>query len=118
MTTKICKHCKLKKPLEDYYACKGVVRPECKKCTIKKNGAYQRRTKAWLTRFGDVEARKNYFREYYHNNPDKHAKYRDNFRKTHPEYYREYYRNRKSQRIDKKRGSKDTPSQLNNTTNN
>lgn len=107
---KKCKTCKEVKSTSDFYAYKGVTRPDCKSCTIKKNGIRQRLTRSWLTRGGDVESRKQYYRDYYHNNPDKQAQYRENFKITHPDYQKEYYQKRRDNGYYKKRRGMDSSS--------
>lgn len=92
---KTCARCHLEKPEELFYFSCGKRRSECKSCTIRRNGRYQKRVKPWRNRDTTSEDRKAFMRKYYENNKEKFAKYRSNFRIRHPEYYKEYFRKRR-----------------------
>ena len=96
---KTCSRCFCKKILHmDFYMCQGVYRSECKKCTIKKNVAYQKRVGRWKERFIDEDDRKAYMKKYYEANKEKFAAYREAFRNKNPEYYKLYARNKKNEK--------------------
>lgn len=90
---KVCKACKKEKLKDlDFYKSKGSVRSECKKCTITRNVANQRRTQVWKNRFVDEEKTKSYMVDYYSKNKEKFAEYRRQFKEKYPEYHKEYMR--------------------------
>lgn len=95
---KTCTKCHEIKSYEDFYICGGRTRSECKKCTIKRNVRYQKKTKAWKRRYVDDDARRIYMRDYYEKNKDKFAKYRTEFKERYPEYYKQYFRARKEKK--------------------
>lgn len=96
---KICSKCnKAKKATQDFYLCSGRWRSECKKCTVKRNVKYQRKIRAWKTRYVDDEARRAYMRDYYAKNKEKFAQYREEFRERYPDYYTLYFRARREKR--------------------
>jgi hypothetical protein len=78
--------------------CQGVVRGECKVCTIKRNVKRQRKTEAWRNRFVDDTEKRAYMRSYYARNKDKFALYREKFKKKHPDYFRNYAIKKKKQK--------------------
>ncbi len=92
---KICSKCKKEKEVQDFYSCAGKWRSECKKCTIKRNVKYQRRVRAWRTRYGGDDERREYMRTYYAQNKDKFAEYRKRFVEKYPDYYTQYCRRKK-----------------------
>jgi hypothetical protein len=93
---KICRTCfQAKIENVDFYACSGKSRSECKRCTIARNGVYQKALESWKTRYVDEDARRAYMRLYYNKNKEKFAEYREAFKARHPGYYREYSRARK-----------------------
>ena len=96
---KKCSRChKIKIQRLDFYMCQGKWRSECKTCTIKKNTAYQKKTKAWTHRFVDSQERKAYMMQYYAANKEKFAAYRDSFKNKNPEYHKLYARKKKNER--------------------
>ena len=100
--SKICKMCKEEKDAtKDFYMCKGVFRTECKKCSIKRNVAYQKKNKTWKIYFTGEE-RRNYMREYYAKNKEKCIEYRARFKERNPEYFNEWFRKNKDKKNAKK----------------
>lgn len=96
---KRCSCCKVEKDMKnDFYFSKGKIRSECKKCTIRRSLAYQRKVKSWKRRSADYASQREYMINYYAENKDKFAMYRKTFLEKHPDYYRAY--------ADKKRGVK------------
>ena len=96
---KRCSLCKTEKDMKvDFYFSKGKIRPECKKCTIQRNMAYQRKVKSWKKRCSDYASNREYMLQYYQDNKDRFAEYRKTFLDRHPDYYRDY--------ADRKRGVK------------
>lgn len=96
---KICSKCNSEKIAEtEFYRCRGILRSECKECTIKKNVIYQRRVKAWMNRFVDEDEKRSYMVDYYSKNKEKFAEYRRKFRERYPEYHKEYARKRKNEK--------------------
>lgn len=92
LNEKQCSKCgKYKHPEEDFYMCQGRYRAECKRCTIKRNSKYQKLHKTWLTRNVDVEARREYMKEYYAANKQNFATYRERFRERNPSYWKKRY---------------------------
>ena len=87
---KHCKRCEETKLLEDFYVCKGRMRPECKQCTIKQNSEHQKKKKPWRTRNIDHDSHKLYMREYYARNKDKFKIYRERFKEKFPGYFTAY----------------------------
>jgi len=106
---KICSRCFETKEGKDYYTCKGLMRSECKTCTIKRNISYQKKTQAWKHRFIDNEQRKSYQLDYYAKNKEKFAEYRTNFKLKHPEYFKMYARQRKNDLRGKSEASVNNP---------
>jgi hypothetical protein len=82
----------------EFYFSKGKIRSECKKCTIKRNLAYQKKAQSWKKRCSNYSDHREYMLNYYADNRDKFAEYRRTFLEKHPGYYRAY--------ADKKRGEK------------
>ncbi len=95
--SKTCTHCKTPKdPRHEFYMCQGKLRSECKACTIQKNARYQRRVKPWKNRSVDLAKNRAYMGEYYRNNREKFAQYRQTFKEKYPDYYRDYFQKRKN----------------------
>jgi len=93
---KICTYCKEEKEIpEDFYRWRGFFKSECKKCTILRNGNYQKRVQAWKMRSGEGDVRNAYMRAYYAKNKEKFALYRRQFLDKHPDYYKDYFRKKK-----------------------
>jgi len=89
---KTCSRCHESKIIHmDFYMCQGIYRSECKRCTIKKNTSYQKRTQPWKYRVVD-EDKKQYRKEYYAANKEKFAAYRTTFNEKNPEYHKLYAR--------------------------
>lgn len=102
MSEKRCSKCRKNKDREtDFYHYIGKCRGECKKCTIRHNIAYQKRTKAWKRRdkLNDAE-RSDYFKQYYQKNKDKFKKYQLKFKLENPGYHKEYLRRRRKEEKD------------------
>lgn len=96
---KVCSKCNATKLRDkDFYRCKGLLRRECKACTISKNIRYQRKIKAWKNKFVDGDEQRSYMVEYYRKNREKFAEYRRKFKEKYPDYYREYNRKRKEEK--------------------
>lgn len=96
---KICSKCRQAKDAYlDYYMNQGVMRSECKACTIRRNVRRQKQLQPWKHRFVDEESRKEYAKEYYAKNRERFAQYRSEFRKKNPEYYKMYARNKKNKK--------------------
>ena len=95
MALKICSRCNSLKTEEDFYICRGIVRSECKPCTIKKNVNYQKLKRSWMSRFIDEEEQKSYMLNYYAEHKDKFAEYRRKFKEKYPGYHKDYRRARK-----------------------
>jgi hypothetical protein len=94
---KQCSCCKASKDMKtEFYFSRGKYRSECKKCTIHRNLAYQRKVKAWRKRIS--ENSREYALQYYQDNKERFAHYRKTFLERHPGYYRDY--------ADKRRGEK------------
>ena len=94
---KICSCCKLEKDMkEDFYFSKGKIRPECKKCTIKRILICQRKKKAWKNRIAEYSSE--YSKAYYADHKEKFAEYRKSFLERHPGYYRDYADKRRGKR--------------------
>ena len=89
---RICKEDKVRG--KDFYACKGTIRTECKKCTVALNAIRQKGKKPWLTRYVDNDETRLYMTEYYRKNKAKYAEYRRKFNEKYPTYHRDYMRNR------------------------
>ena len=99
--TKRCTKCKVYKPIStDFYVSTQGIYCRCKKCVIKENMAYQRRTKSWLYRYVDEEKQRTYQQEYYAKNKDKFKVYRKRFRERHPEYHKMYMRRKKEKQAE------------------
>lgn len=89
---KICSICHQDKPYDDYYCWRGTYRGECKKCTIRKN---VKRKKEKGSGTVDLDARRQYHREYYAKNKEKFKEYRKAFLERHPSYYKDQYQKSK-----------------------
>lgn len=96
---RVCTSCKkTKDQFLDFYICKGSIRGACKACTIKKNAKYQKDRRMWLYRDTNNDEAKKYRREYYANNRQKFAAYREKHRLENPGYNRAYYLRKKDKK--------------------
>jgi len=68
-------------------------RSECKACTIKITSKYQKDNESWKKRYSDPEQKKAASRAYYAKHKERFKRYRETFKKRHPEYHKEYSRN-------------------------
>lgn len=90
---KICTKCGIaKEPMTDFYLSGDKIRSECKRCTIARSVAYQKRERSWETSYESADARKAYMRSYYSKNKEKFAAYRADLKKRNPHYHRDYAR--------------------------
>lgn len=97
---KLCRKCNcVKDKYMDFYMCKGKIRYECKKCTIRRNVIHQRETEAWKHKFADPEKTKAYMIDYYSRNREKFAEYRKKFKEKYPDYYKKYSRKKKKEPV-------------------
>lgn len=94
---KRCTVCKVEKKVpKDFYYSKGIIRSACRKCTIRRNLAYQKRTESWKHRFVDEAKQRSYMVDYYARNKDKFVEYRRQFKIRRPNYFRDYERDRRN----------------------
>lgn len=97
---KVCTKCHTSKEKhKDFYICMGVMRGECKKCTIRRNVKYQQKIKPWINRFVDGDETRSYMAEYKAKNPEKFVQYRKTFKEKHPNYGRDQALQKKQKKM-------------------
>lgn len=85
MNNKQCTACREIKLCDEFYLLKGKYRSECKKCTIIRNGTYQKKMKSWKNQ---DSKHKIYMKKYYVENKQKFLEYREKFKKNNPDYHK------------------------------
>lgn len=94
---KRCTKCKRVCNETEFHVCSGRPLSECKECRRERSRRDQKKYND--TRNLDPEAYRAYRLGYYHQNKDKFAEYRANFRERHPDYYKNYTKQKKEEQL-------------------